>query len=497
MLSDYWRYRLLEWFPGGLAWLTLLACLLLTWLNPIAMVYIIIIYDFYWMVKVVYLSTYLLSAYYRYRRVMHTDWHERCSRLADYHNTYQLVFVPISSESQSVVESTLASLVATNYPKERIIVVLAAEQRIPASVNIATQLAKLYKDTFCVCVATIHPADLPGEIPAKGANLAWAGEWINEHELIPRQLNPDRVVVTTLDADTCLERSYFHYLTYTYLTHPNPTHSSYQPIPMFNNNIWDAPAIMRVASTGTTFWLMSEQVRPERLFTFSSHSMPLRALLDVGWWQRDIVSDDSRIFLQCFLEYDGDYAVTPLYMPVYMDTVLSDTWWKSLVNLYKQQRRWAWGSENIPYMMWHFWGAKQIPLRKRWWHLFNQIEGMWSWSTSSLIIFIFGYLPLWVIPADASATVLAQSAPLVLSRFLTVANIGLILSIILGTLILPKKPKHHRWSRYLAMLLQWALLPISMIVFGTLPSLEAQSRLMLGKYLGFYITEKSRKHDVT
>src|SRR3989338_2553647 len=138
---------------------------------------------------------------------------------------------------------------------------------------------------------------------------------------------------------------------------------------MFSNNIWDSPAIMRVAATGTTFWSMSEQVRPERLLTFSSHSMPWQALVDVGFWQTDVVSDDSRIFVQCLLHYDGQYAVVPLHMPIYMDTVLSDNLWKSLKNLFKQQQRWGWGSENIPFLIWHFSKNKAIPLRVRLRHI--------------------------------------------------------------------------------------------------------------------------------
>ncbi len=302
----------------------------------------------------------------------------------------------------------------------------------------------------------------------------------------------DDLVVTVLDVDSCVEPAYFHYLTYTYLTHPKPTRSSYQPIPMFHNNIWDAPAIMRVAAMGTTFWLMSEQVRPERLFTFSSHSMSWRALVDVGFWQKDIVSDDSRIFLQCFLQYDGDYEVTPLHMPIYMDTVCSDRWYKSLINLFKQQQRWAWGSENIPFMLWQWPRAKAIPWRKRYRHLFNQLEGMWSWGTASLLIFFLGYVPLWLVGDQITSLPIIASAPPLLHIMLSIANVGLVLSVILGTIMLPRKPQHHPPRRWLMMILQWLLLPVSTVLFGAFPAISAQTRLMFGKYLGFYVTEKNR-----
>jgi hypothetical protein len=45
------------------------------------------------------------------------------------------------------------------------------------------------------------------------------------------------------------------------------------------------------------------------------------------------------------------------------------------------------------------------------------------------------------------------------------------------------------------MMLQWILLPLSTIILGAIPALDAQSRLMFGKYMGFWVTEKARKSD--
>ena len=152
----------------------------------------------------------------------------------------------------------------------------------------------------------------------------------------------------------------YHNYVLLYLTHPKPHKTSYQPVALFNNNIWQSNPITRTISNGTTFWLLTDLSRPDRLFTFSSHSMSWKTLVEIGFWEPDLVTEDSRIFLQCFLHFNGDYTVTPMYVPVSMDTVETGAFWGSLKALYVQQRRWAWGIEHFPYMVWHFWHNKKI-----------------------------------------------------------------------------------------------------------------------------------------
>jgi cellulose synthase/poly-beta-1,6-N-acetylglucosamine synthase-like glycosyltransferase len=218
--------------------------------------------------------------------------------------------------------------------------------------------------------------------------------------------------------------------------------------------------------------------------------MPWKMLKDVGFWQKDIVSEDSRIFLQGFLKYHGDYRVIPMYLPVSMDTVVGGTYMESLKALYKQQRRWAWGVEHLPVMAHAFKKDKLIPKRKKIKYMINHIEGMYTWSTAPILIFVLGWLPLHIARGQESA--LVHSAPFTLEWLMRFATMGILASAVISLVLLPPRPKRVKASAWFTMILQWALLPITFIVFGAFPAIDAQTRLMIGKYLGFNVTKKGR-----
>ncbi|MBI5465802.1 MAG: glycosyltransferase family 2 protein [Candidatus Kerfeldbacteria bacterium] len=486
-------YRFFEMIPGFLVWATLLGSVALSILNPLWAIYFIIAFDLYWLLRVAYLLIYLWLSWRRYRETVAQDWLNQVQTLPRWRDIHHLIFLPTYGEPLDVLRGSLNSLAKVRYPLERFIVVLAGEERDRANfLKNAEVIQSEFGHRFGHFLITLHPQDIIGEIAGKGANINWAGH--RAKELIDKlQLPYENIIVSSFDVDSCAHPDYFAYLTYVYLTQPDPLHSSYQPVAVYNNNIWNSPAVSRVVANSTTFWLLTDLARPERLFTFSSHSMPFKALVDVGFWQNDIVTEDSRIFLQCFVRYNGNYRVTPLYLPISMDTVYAGSLWRSFVNQYKQQRRWAYGVENFPYMAWHFWKSGAIPFTKKFRYLWNQLEGVYSWATAPLIIFILGRLPMELANDNVKSTMIAHNSPQALKWLMTMAMVGLLFSAILSTVLLPPKPREHHWVKYGAMLLQWLLFPFCMIIFGAIPATDAQTRLMLGKYLGFWVTEKQRE----
>ncbi|MBI3120510.1 MAG: glycosyltransferase family 2 protein [Candidatus Kerfeldbacteria bacterium] len=491
-MTDRTKYRMLEMIPGTMIWLTFTASIVLSFVAPITMIYFILLFDLYWFVRIVYMVCYMILAYVRFRRTSRLNWRSRAQALPGFEKIHHVIFLPTFKEPLSVIRTTFEALVQSNYPTEKMIVVLCGEERDAQVVREhARVIQKEYGHRFQKLLFTLHPDGIPGEVAGKGSNLHFAGWRFKEYIDTELKIPYEHILVSSFDIDTNVHPEYFGYLTATFLSTPNRLHASYQPIPFFHNNIWEAPAIMRVAALGTTFWLMSEQLRPERLFTFSSHSMPFQALVDVGFWQNDIVTEDSRIFLQCLLHYDGDYRVVPLYLPVSMDAVVGDTWVQSLKNLYRQQRRWAWGTEHFPYLLWHYPDHPRLSFRRKFHYSFTLAEGMFSWATAPILITLLGRLPLALVDEQEKISVVVQNVPQLLEVLMNYALVGLIVTGVLSFTILPRRP-HTRWYQWIPMALQWILTPISMVFFGSLPAIEAQTRLMFGKYLGFFVTPKRR-----
>lgn len=495
MITDYQRYRLYEILPGLSVWVTLVAAIVLSVTNPVAMIYAVIVFDVYWVLKVLNFSFYLIVAWFRYRRAGKIDWRKRLlSDISEVKKYRHVIFLTLYNEEWPVVKTSLQSILAGVYDPSLFTVVIAGEERTKEHYQSILKRAKSeFGGKIGEVMGTMHPLGLPDEIPGKGSNLHFAERQL-QLEIDRRGWNYDTIIATMCDIDTVVHAQYFSYLTYVYATHPRPTRSSYQPIAMYNNNLWDSPAILRLMAFGTTFWTFTMLARQDALVTFSSHSMSFRAIVDAGFHDKRIVSEDSRIFYQCFLAYNGDYEVTPLYIPVSMDTVRDDRWWQSIKNLYRQQRRWAWGVEHVPFLLWEFRKkGSLIPWWKKFKWVFIEWEGKWSWCLVALLVTILGRLPMYVAPESVRQSALYFNAPHVLETLMTIAMVGLLLSALLSFPLLPRRPRSHPRHRYLMMVLQWLLLPVTMIAISAVPAIDAATHLMFGKYLGFNVSQKKRR----
>lgn len=530
--------RFFEIFPGVLTWTTLLGAPLLSYFHPVWVSIYIILFDLYWFLKAGNVAIHLMHSYSRlkiHRKVDWINWLDKLSnldefrfelsvqlhtapnkKLRDFYNDqlakinriptgrnfdwkrlYHLIILPTVTEDVSLLSSSIESYVAANYPKERMIFVLAMEERErEVGMEKATYLRAKFGDKFYKFLTTVHPDNVPGEARVKGANITHAGK--EAKKLIDDLGIPyEDVIISAFDADTTVSNNYFAHLSYDFLTVQKPFQTSYQPMPMFHNNIWDTPSIARVIATSSSFWQLVEASRPDRLITFSSHAMSFKTLIDVGFWRTDIIPDDSHIFWQCFLHFNGDYRTEPMFTTVSMDAVLGITYWETLVAQYKQKRRWAWGVTEMSMVFPDFVKYKKIPLWKRLLYAERLVEGHYFWATASIMIAILGWLPLIFGGDRFGQTVLAANLPFLTRVIMSIATFFLIFSVYVNLVLLPPKPREYSRWKYFSMVLQWVFTPIVSSVFGSAPAIDAQTRLMFGKYMEFFITPKHRKHPLS
>lgn len=490
--KDRFIYRFFEVLPGLLTWATLGFVVLVSFIFPIFAAVFIIVFDIYWLIKTVYLSLLMRAAFNKMRANLKINWMERLDTLK-WEDIHHLIVLPMSVEPLEVVRHSISSLAQASYPTHKFIVVLSNEERLGESGRkVAEEIKREFGDKFFKFFTTEHPAEVQGELRGKGSNETWAIKKAKEEIIDLLAIPYENIIVSVFDVDTVIHPDFFACLTYNYLTAEKPLRSSFQPIPLFTNNIWEAPAFARVFSFSTTFWQMMQQSRHEQLVTFSSQSIGFKPLVEVGFWQTNVVSEDSRIFWQCLLNFDGDWRTVPMYFPIYMDANVAPTLWQTFKNQYKQIRRWLWGVENNPYFMFGFLKNKKISLRKKMYFNFHMIEKTHSSATNALIIFLLGWLPIWVGGAEFNTSILSYNLPRITSYIMYLAMIGLITSAAISIILLPPKPPNYGKFKWAWMGLQWLLFPINFIVFGAIPALDAQTRLMFGKYMGFWITPKSR-----
>jgi len=495
-------YRLLEILPGLLSCSTIIAAIVFSYFKPAWVAFFALILVAHWLFRATYFSFYLRASYRRMKKVEKINWMQKLENLQrvpdelpakNWKDIYHVVVLPMYKEPYGVVKDSMQALLNTDYPKEKFIVILAQEERGGQEIKeMGEKIEQEFGDKFFKFIVTTHPFGLPGEIAAKSSNEAWASR---KAKKLTDELGIayENVIFTSFDIDSVASKQYFSILTYHYLTTKKPLRTSFQPIPLFLNNIWQVPALSRLFSFSTSFWHITNQQREHKLITFSSHSMPFKALVEVGFKQPDVVSDDSRIFWQCLLFYNGDYRVESLYCSISMDANVGKTFFGTLANMYKQQRRWAWGVSEIPYFVFGFWKDKKITLKKKLSLGIEVIEGHWNWACAPILLAILGWLPTVLGSDEFNQTIFSYNLPRYIGRLLTFAMLGLFGYMYYTFYLLPPKDDSKKGKiKVLIACAQWIFFPITMVFFVAAPALDAQLRLAFGKYMGFWPTPKHR-----
>jgi hypothetical protein len=521
------------------------------WLSfsyPWLVAYFVLSFNFYWLCRALWFSGAVIVAYRRVRRVLAVDWTRRVAALADpaarraeirttlaalgedrpraalgIAATLQpdrrerrhleeelsalaaiealpepppdagelthLALIPTYTEPLEKLRHTVRALAEAAWPKERkICAIITRETDEGGIANVAT-LREEFGDDFAEFIHILDPLE-PGIVIGKSSAMAWGGRFLYRILVRERGMDPRRILVTDLDADYRVHPQYFAYLSWMHLSDPNRETQLYQPIPYLHNNIWQAPMFQRLFAAVLTQLQMWRSVLPEKLQSFGSYSTTLHVVHDVGYWATDAIPEDSRFYWKSYFRYGDRFRAVPLFIPIYGDAVRARTYWRSMAEQYLQVRRWAWGVTDIPYVIENAIRHVEIPFWSRFWRIANLFGEHINWAIAPFVITFGATVPLLVNPAFAETT-LGQNLPIFASGMLSLALVSLLVLVVVEHRIVPPRPADWGRLRRFVTYLQWLALPLVGIFFSTLPALDAQTRLLTGRYLEYRVTEKA------
>ncbi|HEX2141058.1 MAG TPA: hypothetical protein VHK28_02120 [Candidatus Limnocylindria bacterium] len=550
----HWLQRLLEMVPGIISWAIIIGPIWLSFSYPWLVAYFVLSFDFYWLCRALWFAGAVIVAFRRIRAVQAVSWRRRLDVLSDpvarreellrrlsalsgrpsaealgfaagasarlgatpggreqrviereladlerldalpepppdWREYVHLALIPTYTESLDKLRDTVRALVEADWPRERkICAIITRETDAEGRANVAA-LRDEFGHAFAEFIHILDPLE-PGIVIGKSSAMAWGGRYLYRLLVRERGMDARRILVTDLDADYRVHSQYFTYLTWVHLTDANRETQLYQPIPYFHNNLWQAPFLQRLFAAVLTQLQMWRSVLPEKLQSFGSYSTTLHLVHDVGYWATDAIPEDTRFYWKSFFRYGDRFRAVPLFIPIYGDAVRARTYWRSMASQYLQARRWAWGVTDIPYVVRNILVHPEIPLASRVWRLLNLFGEHVNWAIAPFVVMFGATIPLVINPAFAETT-LGQNLPFYASTMLSIGLLALAVLIWVEHRIVPPRPA--AWGRFKRLLsyVQWLGLPFVGIFFSNLPALDAQTRLLTGRYLEYRVTEKA------
>ena len=151
-------YWMLEILPAFLSWLTLFLVILFSWLLPFWIAIFIIAFDVYWFFKTIFLSLHMRSAFNKMKVNLKRNWLEELDKVmvssevlteVKWQDIYHLVILPMYKEPLEIVRSSFLSLTKINYPLNKLIIVLAIEERGgETALDIAREIEREFGNKF-------------------------------------------------------------------------------------------------------------------------------------------------------------------------------------------------------------------------------------------------------------------------------------------------------------------------------------------------------------
>jgi cellulose synthase/poly-beta-1,6-N-acetylglucosamine synthase-like glycosyltransferase len=481
--------RALEILPGFVSWNLILLPYWGIFVFPVFVAYFVLFFNIYWFYQSLQIAISSIVSHTRIQAAKIYDWMSDVRGFPDWQKVRHVVIIPTYKEPLHILERTLTSLASQEFPTKQIIPVLAMEKNEPEKDRAAKWkiLNEKFGKTFGKLFVTVHELKT-GEVAGKASNERYAAIWIKENYIDTNKFNIDYFTVSSCDADHKYHPKHFACLTYKFLDNPHRYKTFWQPSVMFYNNIWEIPALTRVPNTLMSIYNLSQLPRRDRLINAQNYSLSFKLLDSVGYWDADKIPEDWGIFFKSFYK-SGGVEVEPIYLPLFADAAQSTSFWKTITNQYQQIQRWAWGVSDDPWIIKSYFLTRDIPFWDKTMRLFQVVWSHFLWPVNWFIISIGLTIPTLLNPAFGR-TALGYTVPKLSSLILTFALVFLVIMIVIDNIQKPKRPAKFSFFRLLLTPFEFILMPIAGFLFTALPGIDAHTRLMLGKYIQYKVTEK-------
>lgn len=491
--------RALDGIPGCLAWVALLFCIASAVAFPRFILLIAVLVAFYSAVRFLMAGVANFIGLAKVRRWEKTDWRTVYDQapqenILPWDAVYHIVIIPNYKEPMHVLRRTLDRLAEQYRASTHLIILMAMEAAEEDCVLKAEVLQAEYAGKFHHFYFTVHPRGLPGEMQCKSANEAWAARWVKRKLIDDLGYNLDHVVVSTMDADTIWHPTYFYALTYLFATNPDRHLRFWQTPIRYHGNIWEINPLLRIVNAYATAMELAYLAAPWWTpMPMSSYALSLKLLDNSGYWDGDVIADEWHMFIKAFFNRDGQVKLERVFLPFLAEATTGVTLVDAFRNRYLQTLRHAWGSKEVGYMIAKMLEHPEIPVTTSARILLRISHDILLAGAGWIIMTVGSQLPLLLNP-----TLLAQMTregftnptfALLQIAFGMVSVLGIVFWY-QDVIVRPPRPHPMTLKEGVLTLLSFPLLPVLTLIFVAIPTLQAQTRLLMGTPLQFRVTKR-------
>lgn len=501
-------HRSLEIMLGVLTWSLLTSPIWLGLIYPPAIVYMLTFLTVYWTYMALRHAMGLFKGYRMYQRELYVDWYLECSKLDfsklpdketlphSLDDVRHILIIPVVNEPEAVLRDSIDSIFNQSFPVSQVALVFTVEEKYSEEVIERIRFIIGEREKYLSSLMFfIHPAGIPGEaIGDGGANRAWGSSHAVE-ELKRRKEKIRNYIFSNLDSDHVLHQHYLSRLTHLYLNSDKRDNHFYSSaVPLFDNNLWRVPLMMRIEANSVTLGVISDWAvsKGDVRKCFSAFSVSLQTLIDADYFDVSLGADDTIFYWRAFFVRNGDFDGLAHFIPYSADAVEGKNFIDSHRSLYKQLLRWGWGVVDFPLSVKGFLKNKDIKLSKKIQWMIRHIKER-VLLVNIVFLITFGFAIVTLVNPYVKQSSFAYSLPDIMSLILTLTLVFMIPGVYFRKKFSILPPQEWSKIRRALTYLEGPLIMLNLLTFSFFPWIHAQTMLIFGKrFKDLYHTPKIR-----